>query len=283
MKWLVLALLLVINLAAAAGAAAQETATPTPTPTTTPTPTPTPIRETLIPIGTIQMFAGNTPPPGWLWCNGSAIGRTDYPQLFAVIGTTFGAGDGVSTFNLPNCSGRVPVAAGWGTGLTPRNLADMWGAETHTLTIAQLPPHDHIQRGNMLGTLYHGAFGGSGTRNTLQQTTISAFSGSFLTTDVTGSGQPHNIMQPSIALGFIIWTGAVALELPGGGGGYEQMITPTPAPQIMYYATVQVGEQTANTAFAMSVTAGEFAITIFLAGIFGLLLIQMVMKAREGR
>lgn len=286
MRWLALLLVTVFGWASATPAAAQ-TATPTETPTLTPTPTvtPTPIRQSLVPIGSIQMYAGDTPPPGWLWCDGSAVGRGDYPELFAVIGVTFGAGDGSSTFNLPDCAGRVPVGTGWGTSLTPRNLGDQWGAETHVLSTTEMPAHAHQVLGNGLGTLYWGS--GSGSFATMAQTTIGSLVSRILYTASAGGGQAHNNMQPSLAMGFIVWTGSVALELPsgggGGGGGYDPVITPTPAPEIIYYATVQVGESSANTAFAMSVSAGEFAIALFLAGIFGLLLIQMVWKAREAQ
>lgn len=70
----------------------------------------------LIPAGTMQMFAGNTIPAGWLLCDGSAISRTDYAKLFSAIGTTYGAGDGSTTFALPNLVGRfVEGAATAGT------------------------------------------------------------------------------------------------------------------------------------------------------------------------
>lgn len=55
-----------------------------------------------VPIGVVQAFAGATTPQGWLLCDGSAVSRTDYAALYAVIGTTYGAGDGSTTFNLPN-------------------------------------------------------------------------------------------------------------------------------------------------------------------------------------
>lgn len=60
------------------------------------------IYNNMIPVGIVQAFAGSTTPQGWLLCNGSAVSRTDYADLFAVIGTTYGAGDGSTTFNLPN-------------------------------------------------------------------------------------------------------------------------------------------------------------------------------------
>ena len=64
-----------------------------------------------VPAGTMQMFAGNIIPAGWLLCDGSAISRTDYAKLFSAIGTTWGAGDGSTTFNLPNSIGRFAEGA----------------------------------------------------------------------------------------------------------------------------------------------------------------------------
>ena len=61
------------------------------------------------PVGMISPFGGSTAPDGWLVCDGSAVSRTDYADLFAVVGTTYGAGDGSTTFNLPDCNGRVPI------------------------------------------------------------------------------------------------------------------------------------------------------------------------------
>ena len=63
----------------------------------------------IMPAGVIVPFAGTTVPAGYLLCDGSAISRTTYADLFAAIGTTYGAGDGNTTFNLPNCNGRVPI------------------------------------------------------------------------------------------------------------------------------------------------------------------------------
>lgn len=65
----------------------------------------------LVPAGTMQMFAGNTIPAGWLLCDGSAVSRTNYAKLFSAIGTTWGAGDGSTTFNLPNSIGRFAEGA----------------------------------------------------------------------------------------------------------------------------------------------------------------------------
>lgn len=68
----------------------------------------------LVPPGAVMAFAMNAAPAGWMECNGSAISRTLYADLFAAIGTTFGAGDGSSTFNLPNLRGEF--IRGWDNG-----------------------------------------------------------------------------------------------------------------------------------------------------------------------
>jgi microcystin-dependent protein len=73
----------------------------------------------LAPIGSITMFGGATvPPSGWLTCDGSAVNRTTYSALFAVISTTWGAGDGSTTFNLPDMRGAAPAGVGTSTGYT---------------------------------------------------------------------------------------------------------------------------------------------------------------------
>jgi hypothetical protein len=98
------------------------------------------LRETrLCPPGTVESFAGSVAPNGWLLCNGQIVSRTTYISLFTAIGTIYGAGDGVTTFNLPDMRGRVSVAAGAGPGLTNRVLGVTDGEEKHTLTINEMP------------------------------------------------------------------------------------------------------------------------------------------------
>ena len=104
-----------------------------------------------IPTGVVQDFAGAeaSVPSGWLICDGAAVSRTTYSNLFAVLGTTYGAGDGSTTFNVPDCRGRVSagkddmggsaasrIAAGTSLGYAA-------GAETHTLTSGEMPTHTH--------------------------------------------------------------------------------------------------------------------------------------------
>jgi microcystin-dependent protein len=77
---------------------------------------------TFVEPGTVSTFAGASPPNGWLLCDGAIVSRFVYPELFHVISTTFGSGDGVTTFQLPDLRSRIPLGAGDGTGLTEREL-----------------------------------------------------------------------------------------------------------------------------------------------------------------
>lgn len=99
------------------------------------------------PIGSVKMYAGASTPSKWLYCDGSAVSRTTYAKLFAVIGTTYGAGNGSTTFNLPDFRGRVPVGMGKGTAADAqtRSLGYAGGTETVTLTVSQMPSHTHVQ------------------------------------------------------------------------------------------------------------------------------------------
>jgi microcystin-dependent protein len=90
------------------------------------------------PAGIIMPFAGTVAPENYLFCDGSAVSRSTYATLFDVIGTTFGAGDGSTTFNLPDLSGRVPLGVS-----STHLLGSMGGSETVTLTESELPAHVH--------------------------------------------------------------------------------------------------------------------------------------------
>lgn len=90
--------------------------------------------------GDMKAVAYSTVPGGWLPCNGAAISRTTYARLFAAIGTTYGAGDGVTTFNVPDKRGRTSIGAGQGAGLTNRVQGAKLGTENET---APLPSHNH--------------------------------------------------------------------------------------------------------------------------------------------
>jgi microcystin-dependent protein len=91
------------------------------------------------PVGSIQMFAGTVAPSGWLMCDGTAYSRTTYVGLFQVAGTTYGAGDGTSTFNVPNMGGAFPL----GPSGTTYALGATGGEAAHVLTVAELAAHNH--------------------------------------------------------------------------------------------------------------------------------------------
>ena len=99
--------------------------------------------DSIVPAGTIHQYAGSTAPNSmYLLCQGQAVSRATYATLFAVIGVTYGVGDGTTTFNLPNLQGRIPV--GYDSTQTEFNtLAKTGGEKTHVLTTAELPLHQH--------------------------------------------------------------------------------------------------------------------------------------------
>lgn len=90
------------------------------------------------PAGIVMQFGGNTAPEGWLLCDGSAVSRTDYADLFTAIGTTYGSGDGSTTFNVPDLSGRVVIGVS-----QSHALGSTGGEATHVLTSSELPAHVH--------------------------------------------------------------------------------------------------------------------------------------------
>jgi microcystin-dependent protein len=100
---------------------------------------------TIAPTGAVTQYAGSTEPVGWKFCNGTAISRTTFAALFAVIGTAYGAGDGSTTFNLPNTKGRVP--AGFDAANASFDaLGETGGAATHAHGMSS---HTHTQQGTM--------------------------------------------------------------------------------------------------------------------------------------
>ncbi len=114
--------------------------------------------------GEIRLFAGNFEPGGWMFCDGRLLLINSNIALFSLIGTTYG-GDGATTFALPDLRGRAASETGTGPGLSPRSLAGEFGAETATLSVAQLPSHSHPVPGSATG-----ATGGAQPISTLQPT-----------------------------------------------------------------------------------------------------------------
>ena len=155
----------------------------------------------IIPAGAVMDYAGSTAPTGWLLCAGQAVSRTTYAALFAAIGTTFGTGNGSTTFNLPDLRGRVSAGkddmggtaanrlTSGGSGITGTTLGASGGTQTHTLSTAEIPAHTHTGGIGVGGEQFIGG-GSSGSANT----------GS------TGGGGAHQNTQPTLVLNKIIKT-----------------------------------------------------------------------------
>ncbi|WP_350348010.1 tail fiber protein [Agromyces sp. G08B096] len=151
-----------------------------------------------VPTGAVEAFAGSAAPAGWLLCDGAAVSRTTYADLYALIGSTYGAGNGSSTFNLPNLKGRVPVALD-AAQAEFNAMGETGGAKTHTLTIAEMPNHSHAQ--NVSANT-----GGTAVRNDYDSDSAGGIYPQGINTGGSGGGQAHNNLQPYLVLNFIIRT-----------------------------------------------------------------------------
>lgn len=162
-------------------------------------------------LGEIRIFAGTFAPVGWLLCNGQSLAIQEYSALFSVIGLQYG-GDGVNTFMLPNLQGRVPIGMGTGPNLSPRQNGQSGGASSVTLTLAQLANHNHAVacQGALTQSVADGnsvwANGAGSGRSAALLYANSALDTSMNegTVKVVGGNQPHNNMQPSLTVNFII-------------------------------------------------------------------------------
>ena len=157
------------------------------------------------PSGAIMSYAGNVAPSGWLICDGSSVATATYPDLFAVIGYDFGGGG--ANFNLPDLSQRVPVGVGGSFART-----NTGGSTTHTLTISQMPSHNHgvIDPGHNhnYGVLGVGQVGGGVVipTNSFTFTQITTTKTTNISIANAGGGSAFNILQPYLVLYYIIKT-----------------------------------------------------------------------------
>jgi microcystin-dependent protein len=170
--------------------------------------------------GALIMWPTASAPSGYLLCNGSAVSRTTYTALFAVVGTTFGAGDGSTTFNLPNYADRMPI----GAGTIAASIGASGGSATTTLSTSNLPSHSHsatstvtdpghVHTPYVAGTTFvanGGSTGGTGPNSnaSLAYTTASAVTGISVATSIgnTGSGTAATTISPYLGINFIIKT-----------------------------------------------------------------------------
>lgn len=190
-----------------------------------------------LPPGCVMPYAGSTSPAGWLLCAGQAVSRTEYGALFAVVGTTYGTGDGSTTFNLPDLRGRTVAgvdnmggtaasrltATTISSGATTRGNAG--GAETHTLTSAEsgVPAHQHTQAAHQHyisengsnGTRMGGHFtnGSGGIRVSSTQSSTNDNGAAAITESATptinnnttaNASSAHNNVQPTMVMNYII-------------------------------------------------------------------------------
>ena len=153
-----------------------------------------------LPAGIYLPYGGTSVPAGWQLCDGTAVSRTTFDDLFAAIGTTFGTGDGSTTFNLPDIRGRGAVGLDNMGGASADVITDAaadteggtFGAETHVLSISEMPAHTHPQQTSTLLQI-GGMLDGGGDLGGLGGTTQS-----------TGGGGAHNNLPPGLASNWII-------------------------------------------------------------------------------
>jgi microcystin-dependent protein len=166
-------------------------------------------------LGQISLLACNFAPQGWALCQGQVLSISQNTALFALLGVNFG-GDGRTNFQLPDLRGRPPIGFGQGPGLSAYSIGQTGGGETISISSANYPAHSHTlfaaasaatgnapnglfeaqgQTGGRGGTVNLALYSGSGTATTLAAAALTA---------APGGGQPHNNLQPYLALNFCI-------------------------------------------------------------------------------
>lgn len=157
-------------------------------------------------IGEIRMFAGNFAPAGWAFCSGQLMPISQNDAMFVLIGTTYG-GDGQETFALPNLQSRVPMHMGNGPDGVNYQLAEAAGTESVTLTVQQIPVHNHAFIGSTAA-----ANTGDPTNKVVAQSPQIAY---LIEADPelpfnngaispVGGSQPHENCQPFLCINYII-------------------------------------------------------------------------------
>ncbi len=157
-------------------------------------------------VGQITMFAGNFAPRSWAFCDGQLLAISQNNALFSLLGTVYG-GDGRTTFGLPDLRGRIPIHAGNGPGLSPRQLGAKAGTENVTATVNQLPSHSHdpAQATTAVGSSTN-PNGQLPARSAAGDTYVDDLSPIDMATATsnTGGSESHNNIQPYLCVHFII-------------------------------------------------------------------------------
>lgn len=157
-------------------------------------------------IGEIRSFGFNFAPVGWAQCSGQLLPIAQNTALFSILGTTYG-GDGRTTFALPNLQGNVLMGAGQGTGLSARFIGESGGTEAETLIASQMPSHNHpanAQPGNGNQPAPAGNFWAQDLGGSKEYGDSGPSQMALGAVGVSGSGQPHDNLQPYQVLNYCI-------------------------------------------------------------------------------
>ena len=163
----------------------------------------------LVPAGTIVQSASINVPDGWLNCNGALLNKIAYAELFFAIGNVYGGAPTDLSFNLPDMRGRVGIGAGQSADLTNRIMGEKSGVETHALNVDEMPAHNHGV--NDPGHAHSIPIRSEGFADIGPDDDVSQGSGyntgsstTGITINNTGSGLPHNNMQPFLVIRYLI-------------------------------------------------------------------------------
>lgn len=164
-------------------------------------------------LGELMLTGFDYAPKGWAFCEGQIIAIAPNQALFSLIGTTFG-GNGTTTFGLPDLRGRIALGSGQGPGISAITRGQVAGQEVHTLTIAEMPSHNHGMMGDGVTPANNNAFspapgnslGMSVGQPTEQASVYDTGTGGTLAagTISTVGGQPHENRQPYLAMRWCI-------------------------------------------------------------------------------
>ena len=164
-------------------------------------------------LGAVKLFAGNFAIRGYAFCAGQTMSIQQNTALFSILGTTYG-GNGVQSFQLPDLRSRLPIGQGAGQGLTPRSLGEIGGVENVTLMTATVPPHNHLFNASTTPptsptagpTVIPGSLkSGDGAFYTAPgQAGLNLVPMNQNAVTRMGGSQPHNNIQPSMGINYII-------------------------------------------------------------------------------